>query len=584
MSSSTPPRRHWLNARLFWWVMGMAAAFDVIYISLPNQPGGSAGPVVDLGTSEKPNSSLCESKLVKWIVSVDPERLQFNTDIESRIPELNRYWTTCGSTGGEPIVSDLKPIEAAVQGDYRERVLSPSFGRRDVEHIRQSLLLSRMATRIGAAQKTDLDRALAALVLVSQQVEPLPAESSTVHPLTPFESLLLGQGTPSDRAWIFAEIVRQLHLDSVVFIADDAAIPPLVGVVIESEVYLFEPLTGLPVPAAGESQRKSLYREPATLKAVLADDSILRQLDLEGLPCPWTAERLRAARVGLVGTSNTWAPRLAELQFQWPTAQMCVIYDGLGPSSDRKRGLVERVREVLGPLGDIGERIQVWEYPERQCALYDSLNSEAAPHMVPLVAVMSGPTSFAETSDPQTGKISVVLQRSKLSLQQARVQHLLGHQIQAVAGYLPLLKVHLASPSIVNAEVQAALDQNRRVADRATYWMAATQYEGNKLTACVGTLQSYAKNFPLGEMGEAAAMRLSACLMKSQEYGPAAQILEGIGPGPNLNRRKLLARRLRELGPSPGSTPTEPQPPAPAPVPASETIPPPPPRAEAGQQ
>ena len=80
--------------------MGMAAAFDVIYISLPNQPGGSAGPVVDLGTSEKPNSSLCESKLVKWIVSVDPERLQFNTDIESRIPELNRYWTTCGSTGG----------------------------------------------------------------------------------------------------------------------------------------------------------------------------------------------------------------------------------------------------------------------------------------------------------------------------------------------------------------------------------------------------------------------------------------------------------------------------------------------------
>ena len=116
---------------------------------------------------------------------------------------------------------------------------------------------------------------------------------------------------------------------------------------------------------------------------------------------------------------------------------MCVIYDGLGPSSDRKRGLVERVREVLGPLGDIGERIQVWEYPERQCALYDSLNSEAAPHMVPLVAVMSGPTSFEETSDPQTGKISVVLQRSKLSLQQARVQHLLGHQIQAVAGYLP---------------------------------------------------------------------------------------------------------------------------------------------------
>ena len=553
--SSSMPRRHWLNARLLGWVVGMAAAFAVIYFSVPNQPGGPAGPVPGPGTTDQPNSSLCESKLVKWIVSVDPERLQFNTDIDSRIPELNRYWTTCGSSGSDPIVSDLKPIEAAVQGDYRERVLSPDYGRRDVEHIRQSLLLSRMATRIGAAQKTDLDRALAAMVLVAQQVEPLPAESSAERPLTPFESLLLGQGTPSDRAWIFAELVRQLHLDSVVFIAEEAAVPPLVGVVIESEVYLFEPLTGLPVPAAGESQRKSLYREPATLKAVLADDTILRQLDLEGLPCPWTAERLKAARVGLIGTSNTWAPRLAELQFQWPTAQLCVIYDGLGPSSDRKRGLVDRVREVLASHVEIGERLHVWDYPERQCALYDSLNAEAAPHMVPLVAVMSGPTLFTETSDPQTGKITVVSQRSKRSLQQARVQHLLGHQIQAIAGYLPLLRVHLASPSIVNAEVQAALDQNRSVADKATYWMAATQFEGNKLEACAGTLQAYAKNFPLGEMGEAAAMRLSACLMKSQQYGPAAQILEGIGPGPQLIRRKLLTRRLREMSQSPESTP-----------------------------
>jgi hypothetical protein len=547
---------------MFGWVVGMAVAFAVIYFSLPNQPGGPSGPVVDPGTTEKPNSSLCESKLVKWIVSVDPERLQFNTDIESRIPELNRYWTSCGSSGDAPIVSDLKPIDAAVRGVYRERVLAPSFGRRDVEHIRQSLLLSRMATRIGGVQKTDLERTMAALVLVSQQVEPLPAEASADHPLTPFESLLLGQGTPADRAWIFAEIVRQLHLDSVVFIAEDAAISPLVGVVIESEVYLFEPLTGLPVPAAGESQRKSLYREPSTLKAALADDSILRQLDVEGLPCPWTAERLKAARVGLVGTSNTWAPRSAELQFQWPAAQMCVIYDGLGPSSDRQRGLVDRVREALAPFGYVGERIQVWEYPEQQCALYDSLNAEAAPHMVPLVAVMSGPTLFEEISDPQTGKISVVLKRSKASLQHARVQHLLGHQIEAIAGYLPLQRVHLASPSIVNAEVQAALDQNRRVADKATYWMAATQFEGNKLDGCVGTLQTYAKNFPLGEMGEAVAMRLSACLMKSQEYGAAAQILEGIGPGPNLHRRKLLARRLREMSPSP------------VPGAASETTPP----------
>lgn len=557
--SLTHLRHTLLNPRVIGWVLAMAAAFAVIYFVLPKPKDETLSFITP--TDEDPNSSLCESRLTKWIQSVDPERLQFNTDIESRIQELNRYWTTCGPHGEAPIVSDLKPIEAAIQGDYRTRVLSPSFGRRDVEHIRQSLLLSRMATRIGEAQKSDLERALATLVLISQQVEPLAAESSMNRPLTPFECLLLGQGTPSDRAWILAEILRQLHLDSVVLTTEDATMSPLVGVLIESEVYLFDPLTGLPVPAAGESQRKTLYREPATLKSALADDSILRQLDVEGTPFPWTAEKLQAATVGLVGTSNTWAPRVAELQFQWPAVQTCVIYDGLGSSSDRKRGLVERVSTVMTTHGYEAARVKVWNYPEQQCALYDSLGAEAAPFIAPLVAVMTGSMTISEGRDPQTGTFSVVMKRSHRQLQQARVQHLLGHQKQAIEGYLFLLGAYLSAPpqgSPISGPIQEAMDRNRIVSDKATYWMASTQFEINKIDACIGTLNRYKKNFPLGEMREAAAMRLAACLMKSQEHAMAAQVLEGIGPGPNQWRRKLLARRLRELSQTPGATPTKP--------------------------
>ena len=546
----------------------MAAVFAVIYFSLSKKPEGPSGPLPISSGEKQAHSSLCENKLNKWILSVDPERMQFNTDIESRTQELNRYWTTCGPTGKDPIVSDLQPIESAVNGDYRDRVLTPSFGRRDVEHIRQSLLLSRMATRIGETQQSDLERAIAALALISQQIEPLPVAFTAGRPLTPFECLLLGQGTPSDRAWTFAELVRQLHLDAIVLTAEDAAVFPLVGVLIEGEVYLFEPHSGLPVPAAGESQRKSLFGEPATLKAALAEDSILRQLDVEGTPFPWTAERLRAATVGLIGTSNTWAPRLAELQFQWPTAQMCVIYDGLGASSDTKRGLVERVSTVLAPLGYEGGRIQVWDYPEKQCDLYDSLGAEAAPHMVPLVAVMSGPTLFEDVTDPKTGAISVVLKRSKRTLQQARVQHLLGHRKQTIEGYLPLMYVHLATPrsgTAINAPIQAALDQNRGVGDKAMSWMAATQFENNKFEACQGTLKLYSKNFPLGEMREAAAMRLAACHIKTQEYAMASQVLKGIEPGSNQFLRKLLIRRLSELSQPLERTQTEPPAPTPSP-------------------
>ena len=99
------------------------------------------------------------------------------------------------------------------------------------------------------------------------------------------------------------------------------------------------------------------------------------------------------------------------------------------------------------------------------------------------------------------------------------------------------------------------MDRNRIVADKATYWMAATQFESNNISACGDTLKRYAKKFPLGEMREAAAMRVAACLVKAQEHGPAAQLLLEIGPGPHELRRKLLARRLLELSQKPEPAP-----------------------------
>ena len=543
------------------WFFGMIAAFAVMYFSLPKKQLDDTGPnPVDPGLGAA-NSSLCEKKLVKWIQSVNPERLQFDTDVESRVQELNRYWETCGPQGDKPLVSDIQPIEAAITDEYRDRALSKRFGRRDIEHLRQSLLLGQMGTRIGESQKSDIDRALAALGVISDQLEPLPAAQDADRPLTPFECLMIGQGTPSDRAWIMVEILRQLRLDAVVLTTEEASLSPLVAVVIDKEVWLFDPLTGFPIPAAGERERKTIYRSPATLQAALADDSLFRQLDIEGTPFPWTAERLKSASVGLVGTSCTWAPRLAELQFQWPTNHLCVIYDGLGPSAGTQRGLAQRVSEVFTSLGFAGDRVRVWDYPERQCALYDSLGAEAAPHMVPLVQVMSGPRSFKEVPDAKTGVLTVVAQRSKRSLQYARVQHLLGHRTEAIGGYLPMIRAHRSAPRSgvpIDGAMRLVMDQNRIVADKATYWMASTQFENNDLAACLGTLNLYAKDFPLGVMREAAAMRQAACLEKTEKYEESAQILTGFGPGPNQLRRTLLARRLRELKGVPEAEPAAP--------------------------
>lgn len=595
------------------WFIGMAAVFAVIYFSLPKQKlGGPAGPMPPDDSLKPSQSSVCETKLTKWIQSVNPERLQYNTDIESRVIELNRYWTTCGpAAGSKPLVADLKPIESLVSGDDLKRVLATRFGRRDIEYIRQTILLSRIAERVTKDYKSDLDRVVALVALLSPQMEPLPAQQSRDRPLTPFDCLLNGQATPTDRAWLLAEAIRQLHIDSVVLTAEGEDVHPLLAVLIEQDAFLFDSLTGWSVPAAGESQRKTIYRVPAKLKDALADDAILRQLDIDGRPYPWTAEKLKAARAGLVGTSCTWAPRMAELQYQWPTNQMCVIYDGLGPSTTTERGLAERVALHLAPLGYAADRVGVWEYPEQQAVRYDEMGAESAPHMVPLVDVMSGPRSFVEELDTKTNSVSVTIQKAKRPLQLARVQHLLGHRVEAIGNYLTMMRAHRSAPKMggkIDSAVQQAMDQNRLLADKVVYWMSLVQFENDDYDACQGTLRSYTREFPLGVMRDAAILRQAACLEKEEKFDEAEKILTTIGPGLYEPKRDLFARRLKELkGPAatpPASTPepaAKPEPPASTPEPAQpepapstspekpaaekpaeeKASPPPPPQAEA---
>lgn len=575
-----------MTPRMIGWVVGMAAAFAVIFFSLPKK----LDPKVENGGKAVPttvNRSQCESRLTKWLVSVDPSRHQFDTDLEGRAAELNRYWDTCGVRSDGPIVTNIKPIEDALSGEDRDRTLSKRFSRRDVQYVRQSLLLSRIARRIVDGRQTDRDRALATMTLISQQVEPIPQSSAADRPLTPFESLLIGRGTASDRAWIFAEILRQIRIDTVVFMHADPKVSPLLGVLAEQDILLFDPLTGFPVPAAGESDRKQIFQEPARLADVLVDDAILRQLDVEGSPFPWTADSLKAATVGVVGTSCTWSPRMAELQFQWPSTESCIVYDGLGPSAGLERGLLVRANDQLGPHGYGADRVKVWDYPEQRAAQYESLGAENSPHMQSYVEIMAGPMTVEGDAPDSDGKRKLSIHRSKHPLQQARVQQLIGERVAAVQGYLPLTRAHIPPRNFaISAEVQQILDKNRVVADWATYWLASTQYENKDVRTCADTIQRYRRDFALGEMTEAALMRLAACLVASRENAAANEVLKAIGPGPNQWRRALLVRRLQQLtteGADPAtSTPTPDKAVPSDPVeakPAAPTTPPAPPSA-----
>jgi len=107
----------------------------------------------------------------------------------------------------------------------------------------------------------------------------------------PWETLLIGRGTATDRAWLFILLARQQRIDAALVALidpDDPAVerprPWVVAVLSQGALYLFEPTLGLPIPAPGPIERGpagQLEIRPATLAQVAADGSLLNRLDVD---------------------------------------------------------------------------------------------------------------------------------------------------------------------------------------------------------------------------------------------------------------------------------------------------------------
>jgi len=159
----------------------------------------------------------------------------------------------------------------------------------------------------------DLDRARNLFDWTVRNIQ-LEADRLDRIPQLPRETLLFGRGTASERAWVFILLLRQLDIDAAMLAIDQqpgegekgnaaknskdnapglrsggektekALRPWCVGVLIEGEVYLFDPLRGLPIPAPRGvtlDETGQLAIRPATLAQVAADAKLLRRLDFD---------------------------------------------------------------------------------------------------------------------------------------------------------------------------------------------------------------------------------------------------------------------------------------------------------------
>jgi len=121
----------------------------------------------------------------------------------------------------------------------------------------------------------------------------LEADDPKRIPLFPWETLLFGRGTAAERSEVFILLVRQLGLDAAMLAveaepqADEdgqkTLRPWCVGVLIEGDVYLFDPVLGLPIPGPNGAVIKEggrLSINPATLAQAATDAKLLRYLDV----------------------------------------------------------------------------------------------------------------------------------------------------------------------------------------------------------------------------------------------------------------------------------------------------------------
>ncbi|MEN6451867.1 MAG: hypothetical protein ABFC96_15360, partial [Thermoguttaceae bacterium] len=162
-------------------------------------------------------------------------------------------------------------------------------------------------------------------------------------PQLPWETLYFGRGTATERAWVCILLLRQLQIDAAMLAVESDATerglgtsvpgqsgepklrPWCVGVLIEDEVYLFDPALGLPIPAADGVTRTAdgrLAVEPATLAEVAAHPKLLERLDVDSSrKYGFDAAALKRVVTLLEASPDYLSQRMKLLELSWKPAQ-----------------------------------------------------------------------------------------------------------------------------------------------------------------------------------------------------------------------------------------------------------------------
>ena len=513
----------------------------------------------------------CESTLASIDEIFKLSRLERTTAIGDGVLRLNDWQRTCAPTdeGAEaPLPAEIRRLlsEPQIMGLSEKR-----FTLRDGEHLRDCLLertISRYAPGTGNSELEKVSHVFGHIVRAIGLVSAPPQDL----PLTPYEVSLFGKGTAEDRAWIFVNVLRQLRIDAVLLFPNLSGQTPtlasalaaadpkfLVGVLLENQVFLFDPQSGVAIPAlAREPNEPALakakisastvaitgaFTRPATLAEAAADPAVLKQLDAgPNRPYPISAEALRRPGVAIVGDTGFWSARMQGLQTQFVGDRAMVIADPLQDTGNDSAGLCSRVVKAGGEWWHAAD-VRVWEHPETRLAAHVELTKYQQDSMIGLMR----PFGAYKTIDWKTGRlvereftkdragdkdlhpdVHINVQSTAGEQMRGRLSQLEGDFAQAIQIYT---NVRVKSKDVLNAQPSPPdRIMHARAIDDAMFWTGLCQLEQREFKSAVHTLQRYRKR-PEAEKWERESRYLLALSHAAAgELAAAIAELEPVAP------------------------------------------------------
>jgi tetratricopeptide (TPR) repeat protein len=460
-----------------------------------------------------------EDLLHSAVHQLRPENFDISAATDKPVALLNSWSETVNGQSGDPKATnpEVAPIPTGwIDEKGLEKLKQQAYDPRDAVHIRDAMLTHTIANYLAARGKTELQRVMAVFDFVVRNIS-FRGPNEVDLPLGTYRLLLLGKGTAEDRACVCASLLKQLRIDCVIVESSDSGTDPdtwLLGVVLNDQVYLFDPRLGLAIPSTDDLSQS--VETPATLDQIVDHGEWLKRLSLRAdQPYAIDAESLKQPRILPIADSYFWPLRMKLLEEALPANDLCVLYDPLVDDGGRK-GLLTRLTTSIRNWKV--DQLQPWPHPQRA-------EGTVAPAIRQQVEIQLSLFNlpFTILKDEQ-GNVTGRSKQPERKMLRIRTDQLLGNFEEATKRYFSIRHLEIDTDQLQVRDLAAV---NQLVAEDAIYWSAVCKYEAREFDGAIEQLNGYLKRYDRnGRWNFPARALLGECYAGLGKFSEAAAVLE----------------------------------------------------------